>query len=146
LAARRRIARTGHTWVAEVARVRGQFEQALREQEAEVRKRTPIHPARLTRDLLEVMDRDATLVIDSFTLSGWLSQWFAARFPGQIVDAGPLAPVGHGIGMGIGVQLARPGKQVIVVIGDGGFGIGGMELETALRHRLPLVTLLWNNS
>src|SRR5213078_1456623 len=34
----------------------------------------------------------------------------------------------------------------IVVIGDGGFGIGGMELETALRHRLPLVTLLWNNS
>ncbi len=54
--------------------------------------------------------------------------------PGQIVDAGPLAPVGHGIGMGIGVQLARPGKQVIVVIGDGGFGIGGMELETALKH------------
>jgi len=32
------------------------------------------------------------------------------------------------------------------VIGDGGFGIGGMELETALKHRLPIVTLLWNNS
>jgi acetolactate synthase I/II/III large subunit len=100
----------------------------------------------VTRDLLDVMDRDATLVIDSFTLSGWLSQWFGARFAGQIVDAGPLAPVGHGVGMGIGVQLARPGKQVIVVIGDGGFGIGGMELETALKHRLPIVTLLWNNS
>ena len=67
-------------------------------------------PRALTRDLLEVIDHDATLVIDSFTLSGWLSQWFAARFPGQIVDAGPLAPVGHGIGMGIGAQLARPGQ------------------------------------
>jgi len=146
LAVARRIVRQGGAWLAEVARVRAQFEQALRAQEAEVHERVPIHPARLTRDLLELMDRDATLVIDSFTLSGWLSQWFGARFPGQIVDAGPLAPVGHGIGMGIGVQLARPGKQVIVVIGDGGFGIGGMELETALKHRLPLVTLLWNNS
>jgi len=139
-------ARRGSAWLAEIARTREQFERALRDQEAEVHGALPIHPARVTRDLLEVMDRDATLVIDSFTLSGWLSQWFAARFPGQIVDAGPLAPVGHGIGMGIGVQLARPGKQVIVVIGDGGFGIGGMELETALKHRLPIVTLLWNNS
>src|SRR5438876_802726 len=129
LAERQRISRDGGAWVAEVGRVRAQFEQALRTQEADVHERTPIHPARLTRDLLELMDRDATLVIDSFTLSGWLSQWFGARFAGQIVDAGPLAPVGHGIGMGIGVQLARPGKQVIVVIGDGGFGIGGMELE-----------------
>jgi acetolactate synthase-1/2/3 large subunit len=138
--------RRGGAWLAELARVRTQFDAALREQEAGVHDATPIHPARLTRDLLEVMDPDATLVIDSFTLSGWLSQWFAARFPGQIVDAGPLAPVGHGIGMGIGAQLARPGKQVIVVIGDGGFGIGGMELETALKHGLPIVTLLWNNS
>jgi acetolactate synthase-1/2/3 large subunit len=138
-------ARRESPWLAEVARVRAEFEQALRDQEAEVRDAVPIHPARLTRDLLETMDRDATLVIDSFTLSGWLSQWCAARFPGQIVDAGPLAPVGHGIGMGIGVQLARPGKQVIVVIGDGGFGIGGMELETALKHKLPIVVLLWNN-
>ncbi|HSV05498.1 MAG TPA: thiamine pyrophosphate-dependent enzyme, partial [Candidatus Binatus sp.] len=126
--------------------VRDTFEQALRTQEAEVHDAVPIHPARLTRELLELMDDDATLVIDSFTLSGWLSQWFAARFPGQIVDAGPLAPVGHGPAMAIGAQLARPGKQVIVVIGDGGLGIGGMELETALKHRLPIVTLLWNNS
>ena len=133
-------------WLAEVATVRSQFEQALREQEAQVGAAVPIHPARLTRELLEVMDRDATLVVDSFTLSGWLSQWFAARFPGQIIDAGPLAPVGHGIGMGIGAQLARPGKQVVVVIGDGGLGIGGMEIETALKHKLPVHTLVWNNS
>ncbi len=138
--------RAGGAWLADIASVRASFDRALREQEASVRDALPIHPARLTRELLEVMDRDATLVIDSFTLSGWLSQWFGARFPGQIVDAGPLAPVGHGIGMGIGAQLARPGKQVIVVIGDGGLGIGGMELETALRYKLPLVTLVWNNS
>jgi acetolactate synthase-1/2/3 large subunit len=133
-------------WLREVLQVRESFARALRAQADEVHDALPIHPARLTRELLEVMDADATLVIDSFTLSGWLSQWFAARFPGQILDAGPLAPVGHGPGMAIGAQLARPGKQVILVIGDGGFGIGAMELETALKHRLPIVTLLWNNS
>jgi acetolactate synthase-1/2/3 large subunit len=133
-------------WLAEVAAVRQRFDQALVEQEAGVHDAVPIHPARLTRDLLAVMAPDATVVIDSFTLSGWLSQWLGARFPGQIIDAGPLAPVGHGIGMAIGAQLARPGRQVVVVIGDGGFGIGGLELETALKHRLPIVTVLWNNS
>jgi acetolactate synthase-1/2/3 large subunit len=92
------------------------------------------------------MDRDATLVVDSFTMSGWLTQWFPARFAGQIVDAGPLAPVGHGVGMAIGAQLARPGKQVVLVIGDGGLGIGGWDIETALRYDLPIVTILWNNS
>jgi acetolactate synthase-1/2/3 large subunit len=138
--------RANGAWVADVARARAEFDGALREQEASVHGATPIHPARLVRDLLSVIDRDATIVIDSFTLSGWLSQWLVARFPGQIVDAGPLAPVGHGIGMGIGAQLARQGKQVVVVIGDGGLGIGGMDVETALKHRLPILTLVWNNS
>ena len=75
-----------------------------------------------------------------------MTQWFTARFAGQVIDAGPLAPVGHGIGMAIGAQLARPGKQVVVVIGDGGLGIGGWDIETALRYDLPMHTVLWNNS
>jgi acetolactate synthase-1/2/3 large subunit len=133
-------------WLAEVATAAARFDAALATQATEMAENVPIHPARLVADLLQVIDREATLVIDSFTLSGWLSQCFKARFPGQVLDAGPLAPVGHGIGMAIGAQLARPGKQVIVVIGDGGFGIGGMEIETALKHRLPIVTVLWNNS
>ena len=93
-----------------------------------------------------MIDRDATLVIDSFTMSGWMAQWFRARFPGQILDAGPLAPVGHGVGMAIGAQLARPGKQVVLVIGDGGLGVSGFDLETARRYDLPIVAVLWNNS
>ncbi|HWP66812.1 MAG TPA: thiamine pyrophosphate-binding protein [Candidatus Limnocylindria bacterium] len=133
-------------WLDELRRVRERFDEARRTQEAAVHDATPIHPARLVRELVDVLPDDVTLVVDSFTLSGWLSDWFAARFPGQVIDAGPLAPVGHGIGMGIGAQLARPGKPVVVVIGDGGLGIGGMEIETALRYRLPVVTLVWNNS
>src|ERR1700730_7895719 len=133
-------------WVQDVAEVRGNYERQIAEQEEEHHDRIPIHPARIARELCEVMDRDATLVIDSFTMSGWMSQWFRASFPGQILDAGPLAPVGHGVGMAIGAQLARPGKQVVLVIGDGGIGISGFDLETARRYGLPIVAVLWNNS
>ena len=123
-------------WHRELAEVRANFGRAIVELEREHHADTPIHPARIARELCEVIDPDATIVIDSFTMSGWMSQWFHARFPGQIVDAGPLAPVGHGVGMAIGAQLARPGKQVILIIGDGGLGISGFDLETARRYRL----------
>lgn len=133
-------------WLHELAEVRERFEQMIDARERSHHARAPVHPDRLARELCELIDRDATVVIDSFTLSGWVSHWLKARFAGQVLDAGPLAPVGHGIGMAIGAQLARPGKQVVVAIGDGGLGIGGFDLETARRYRLPIVVVLWNNS
>ena len=133
-------------WLKEIAEVRANYERTIDETEKKTHGQTPIHPDRLCRELCEVLDRGATVVIDSFTLSGWMTQWFRSRFPGQVVDAGPLAPVGHGVGMAIGAQLARPGKQVVILTGDGGLGIGGFDIETAVRYDLPIHTLLWNNS
>lgn len=133
-------------WVANVAGAKEQFARTLAERLGQARDCVPIHPDRLVSDLVKVLDKDATVILDSFTLSGYLSHWFAARFPGQVVDAGPLAPVGHSIGMAVGVQLARPGRQVVAVIGDGGLGIGGFDMETAAKYKLPVVALLWNNS
>ena len=139
-------ARRGSPWLREVAEARSTYARMIDERERATRETVPVHPDSLARTLCDIMDRDASVVIDSFTLSGWMTQWFTARFAGQVVDAGPLAPVGHGVGMAIGVQLARPGKQVVLVIGDGGLGIGGWDIETALRYNLPIVTVLWNNS
>ena len=139
-------AKADSPWIAQMGEVRGNYERMIAEREAETHDDTPIHPDRLTKDLVSVVDDDATLVIDSFTLSGYTSQWFTAHEMGQIVDAGPLAPVGHGVGMGIGAALGRPGKQVVVVSGDGGIGIGGWDMETAAKYNIPVVTLLWNNS
>ncbi len=136
----------GSTWTKELAEVRANFERQVIDNAKKFHTNRPIHPARLTRDLVSVLDKNATVVIDSFTLSGWMSQNFVCRFPGQVIDAGPLAPVGLGFGMGVGVQLARPGAQVVLTMGDGGLGIGGFDLETAARYKLPIVCLLWNNS
>jgi acetolactate synthase I/II/III large subunit len=134
------------TWIKELADVRANFERQVSDNAKKFVANRPIHPSRLTRDLISVLDKNATVVIDSFTLSGWMSQNFVCRFPGQVIDAGPLAPVGHGFGMGVGVQLARPGAQVVLVMGDGGLGIGGFDLETAARYKLPVICVLWNNS
>jgi acetolactate synthase-1/2/3 large subunit len=48
--------------------------------------------------------------------------------------------------MALGAQLARPGKQVLAMMGDGGMGIGGFDIETAIRYKLPAVFLVNNNS
>jgi acetolactate synthase I/II/III large subunit len=133
-------------WNREIGEVRANYEKTIDERERGTRDAVPIHPDRLARELCEVLDPDASVIIDSFTLSGWMTQWFRSRFAGQVIDAGPLAPVGHGVGMAIGAQLARPGKQVVLVIGDGGLGIGGFDLETAAKYDIPVVTVLWNNS
>ncbi|MFI5398434.1 MAG: thiamine pyrophosphate-binding protein [Candidatus Binatia bacterium] len=138
--------RKASAWVQEVAVARANYDRTIEAREQDVRDKTPVHPDHLARTLCEVMDRDATVVLDSFTMSGWMTQWFTARFAGQVVDAGPLAPVGHGVGMAIGAQLARPDKQVVLMIGDGGLGIGGWDIETAVRYKLPIITVLWNNS
>jgi acetolactate synthase-1/2/3 large subunit len=133
-------------WTKEVTATRQRFDAQIRDQNAKVMTSRPIHPARLCEDLIKVMDKNATTIIDSFTLSGWMSRAFTCRFMGQVVDAGPLAPVGHGVGMAIGAQLARPGQQIVNISGDGGLGIGGFDMETAARYKLPIVTVLWNNS
>ena len=133
-------------WYKEIQTDSRALRCADRRREQEDRQQLPLHPARLCDDLIKVLDKNATTIIDSFTLSGWMSRQFTCRFMGQVVDAGPLAPVGHGVGMGIGAQLARPGQQVVVISGDGGLGIGGWDIETMARYKLPVIMVLWNNS
>ena len=133
-------------WTKEVTQTRARFEAQVREQNRKASQNRPIHPARMCDDLIAVLDKNCTTIIDSFTLSGWMSRAFTCRFMGQVVDAGPLAPVGHGVGMAIGAQLARPGQQIVLISGDGGLGIGGFDMETAARYKLPIITVLWNNS
>jgi acetolactate synthase-1/2/3 large subunit len=143
---RNAIDRTSSRWLEEVADARSEFEAVAATREREHHDDVPVHPDRLMHDLVSVLDPSAVVIVDSFTLSGYVSHWFSARFPGQLIDAGPLAPVGHSIGMAIGAALARPGSPVVAVIGDGGMGIGGWDIETAARYNIPIVVVLWNNS
>ncbi|GAJ22269.1 unnamed protein product, partial [marine sediment metagenome] len=69
-----------------------------------------------------------------------------ASFAGQILDGATWSGVGHGIGIAMGAQLASPGKQVVDLLGDGGMGIAGWDIETAAHYKIPACYLLYNNS
>jgi len=133
-------------WVEHLKETRQRHDKAVRERAQKNASAVPVHPDRIMRDLLAVLDENAVIVKDSFTMSGYVDQWFTPRAMGRVIDAGPLAPVGAGVGMGLGAQLANPGKQVVVMSGDGGIGIGGMDLETAARCKIPILVVLFNNS
>jgi thiamine pyrophosphate-dependent acetolactate synthase large subunit-like protein len=56
-----------------------------------------------------------------------------------------LAPLGVGLPFGLGAKVAKPEKQVVVLHGDGSFGMNAMEFDTAVRHNVPLLVLISNN-
>jgi len=108
--------------------------------------RKPIHPARLSYEIVKFLDEDASIVYDGNRSIYFFEKWVEARFAGQVLPLSQFGGMGTGVGWAIGAQLARPGKQVLLMEGDGAFGIGGMEIETASRYNLPIVVVLHNNS
>lgn len=107
---------------------------------------TPIHTWELADILANVVDDDASIIYDSYSGSLYLTDAIQARFAGQILDAGPRVALGQGIGMAIGAAVARPGKQVVTLVGDGGMGISGPDIETMIHYKLPCVVVMLNNS
>jgi len=110
------------------------------------RNDNPMNPVWVAQCCVDVLDDSATVILDALTGSAFTTERFRAKMPGSVLESGNWAGVGHGVAMGIGAQLARPGKQVLVVMGDGGMGLGGFDVETAVRCQLPIVYVLHNNS
>jgi acetolactate synthase-1/2/3 large subunit len=133
-------------WIRSVQAIKSESQGKSRLEAESFKTHTPIHPAYLAQEIVDFLDDSATIIYDAFTGTYYLTDRIRSTFSGKILDAGEHAGVGHGIGMGIGAQLARPGKQILVMMGDGGIGIGGMDVETAVRYKLPVVFLVNNNS
>lgn len=131
-------------WLEYLDLCRRAYEQGLAQDEVDYDAHTPIHPWVLAREIAEFLDPNATVILDSFLGSTYLTDKIKATFPGQILDSGEAGGFGYGIGMGIGAQLARPGRQVFVLTSDTSIGMGGGDVETALRYNLPIVYLVCN--
>jgi len=105
----------------------------------------PIHPLRLCREIRDFMDREAVLSVDGQEILNYGRQSIPIHAPGHSLNSGPFGTMGVGLPLGLGAKVARPEAQVIVLHGDGSFGINGMELDTAVRHELPVITVISNN-
>jgi acetolactate synthase-1/2/3 large subunit len=132
-------------WLRQVDDIKANEKKRMADELEKVKHNKPIHPAWCAEQSLAVLDKDSTIILDGRTSSPFTTERFVAKHAGAVLDAGPWAGVGHGVGMGIGAQLARPGTQVLVVMGDGGMGLGGLDVETAVRSQTPVVYLVNNN-
>ncbi len=106
----------------------------------------PIHPLRLCREVRDLISRDTILIVDGHEILNFARQSIPIYQPGCSLNAGPHGCMGVGIPFGIGAKVARPDAPVLVLSGDGAFGWNGMEMDTAIRHQLPIVVVVSNNA
>jgi acetolactate synthase-1/2/3 large subunit len=103
----------------------------------------PMHPLRVCAALQPHLDRGAVLVSDG----GEFGQWAQADLEASIrLINGPSGSIGSALPMAIAARLAHPERTVIATLGDGTFGFHAFELDTALRHGLPVVAVVGNDA
>jgi thiamine pyrophosphate-dependent acetolactate synthase large subunit-like protein len=102
----------------------------------------PIHPLRLCKEVRDLIGRDAILCVDGQEILNYGRQSIPSYLPGHRLNSGPFGTMGVGMPFGVGAKAARPDRQVVVLHGDGSFGLNAMEVDTAVRHKLPLLVVI----
>jgi acetolactate synthase-1/2/3 large subunit len=105
----------------------------------------PIHPLRLCKEVRDFLRRDAILVVDGQEILNYGRQAIPSYVPGHRLNSGALGTMGVGLPFAVGAKVARPDAQVLVLHGDGSYGINAMEIDTAVRHKIPVVVVISNN-
>ncbi len=106
----------------------------------------PIHPARIYGELLPRLADDAVVIGDGGDFVSFAGKYVEPRRPGGWLDPGPYGCLGAGLGAAIAARLARPSAQVALLLGDGAAGFSLMDVDTLVRHDLPVVMVMGNNS
>ena len=109
------------------------IERKKRTEEGEDSNETPIHPLRLCRELREVLDRDTILVVDGQEILNYARRAIPTYVLGNRLNSGPFGTMGVGLPFGVGAKAAQPDKKVVVLHGDGSFGLNC----DGARHRRP---------
>jgi acetolactate synthase I/II/III large subunit len=139
---------------AGVAGARERWLQSLRGVESEQRggeregladMRSPLHPMRLYAELMPRLDRDAIVIGDGGDFVSFAGRLVDSFEPGSWLDPGPYGCLGSGPGYALAAKLAHPGRQVVLLQGDGAFGFSAMEWDTLVRHGVAVIGVMGNN-
>lgn len=106
---------------------------------------TPIHPLRLCGEMAKFVDENTIVVGDGGDIVATAAQVLPVNFPGQFMGPGPLGTLGVGTGFCIAAKIANPQKRVLMVNGDGSFGLNGFDFDTLVRFNLPVVSVVGND-
>jgi acetolactate synthase-1/2/3 large subunit len=106
----------------------------------------PINQYRVIRDLMRAVDRDNVIIThDSGSPRKQLLPFWETTKAGSYMGWGKSTQLGYGLGITMGAKLAAPDKLCINVMGDSAIGMTGMDIETASRNRIPILTVVFNN-
>jgi acetolactate synthase I/II/III large subunit len=106
---------------------------------------TPIHPLRLCNEMAKFVDDDTIVVGDGGDIVGLAAQVLPVNHPGQFMGPGPLGTLGVGTGFCMATKAVHPEKKVLMVNGDGSFGLNGFDFDTFVRFDMPVVSVVGND-
>jgi acetolactate synthase-1/2/3 large subunit len=105
----------------------------------------PIHPLRLCKEMAAFVDENTIVIGDGGDIVNLAAQVLPINYPGQWYDPGPMGTLGVGTGFAMAVKTAFPEKKVLMVNGDGTFGLNGFEFDTFVRFDMPVVSVVGND-
>ena len=106
---------------------------------------TPMHALRFLKELNDILDDDTIVVGDGGNIVALAGKVLEVEQAGHWLDPGPYGTLGVGIPFGMAAKLARPAKKVLVLSGDGAFGLNGFEIESCARQGIPIVCVVAND-
>jgi acetolactate synthase-1/2/3 large subunit len=130
-------------WLDRLRALRRQWEEYLAGLAQD--RSSPIHPVAFFAELKKALPPGTLYSWDGANFPHWGRASMPALIPGGWVRLGPLGTIGAGLPNALALQLANPGQPVALVTGDGSLGFYIIELDTAVRHRLPVVFIVGND-
>ena len=134
---------TESPWVSSLRATRAAHQEELAELANES---DPMHPMFVSQTLQDFVDDDTPMTFDGGDYCHFFRASFKANTPHRWLYVSSFGMIGVGFPYALGAQVAFPDKRSVLAVGDGSFGFNAMEFDTAVRHNLPVVAVLGNNS
>jgi acetolactate synthase-1/2/3 large subunit len=106
----------------------------------------PVKPQKIIWDLRTALDLEDIVVCDVGAHKMWMARMFRCEHPNTCIISNGFASMGIAVPGAIAAKLVHPDRHVVAVTGDAGFMMNSQEIETAIRCKLALVILIWNDS
>jgi acetolactate synthase I/II/III large subunit len=131
-------------WISEVRSFRRAWQARLSQYVSEAAE--PMHPAAFFRALDAALPSDVLFSWDGGDFAHWGRASLPARHGGGWLRLGPLGTIGSSLPNSLALQLAHPDRKIVAITGDGALGFYLAEMDTAVRHKLPIVLIVGNDA
>ena len=105
----------------------------------------PLKPQRIVSDTRAALDRSDIVLADTGAVKMWMARLYPTYEPNTCLFSNGLSTMAFALPGAIGAKLAAPGRRVLAAVGDGAFLMNSQEIETALRERVPMTVLIWQD-